>query len=155
MTADALSATDCVHIDDLLALQTRLLVRRLLLGQAGSDAAPLIDPAVLARYRDYRAAVDEHFREWHLVTPYAAHLGCSAKSLNRACRAAGDVTAKRIIVERVALEAKRLLAHGTDPVAAISTDLGFDEPTNFVKYFKRETALTPAQFRRSLLAARG
>lgn len=69
------------------------------------------------------------------------------QSLNRACQAAGDVTAKRVIVERIVLEAKRLLAHSSDTAAKISADLGFDEPTNFTKFFRRETNLTPAAFR--------
>lgn len=47
-----------------------------------------------------------------------------------------------MIVERIIL-AKRLLAHSPDPVAKISSDLGFDEPTKFVKLFRRETTLTP------------
>ncbi len=105
------------------------------------------------RYRDYRASVDQHFRQWHLVTPYARHLGYSTKSLDRACRATSDATAKRMIVERIILEAKRILAHSSDPVARVSDDLGFDEPTNFVKYFKRATNLTPTRFRDSLLPA--
>jgi AraC-like DNA-binding protein len=60
------------------------------------------------------------------------------------------MTAKRVIVERIVLEAKRLLARSALTVAAISHQLGFDEPTNFVKYFKRETGTTPAQFRAQL-----
>ena len=91
--------------------------------------------------------VDQQFRRWHLVTPYARHRGCSTKTLNRVCQAAANVTAKQVIVERIILEAKRLLAHGNDTAARIGADLGFDEPTNFAKYFRRETALTPATFR--------
>jgi AraC-like DNA-binding protein len=147
MTADATLPAGPAQRDELLALQARVLVSRLALGDTDSDPAHLIDPAVLQRYREYRATVDQECRRWHLVAPYARHLGCSAKSLNRACRAASDVTAKRVIVERIILEAKRVLAHTADPVAKISADLGFDEPTNFVKFFRRETDLTPAVFR--------
>lgn len=57
------------------------------------------------------------------------------------------MTAKQVIVERIILEAKRLLAHGNDTAAEIGADLGFGEPTNFAKYFRRETDLTPAAFR--------
>jgi len=147
MTADATSAADRAQLGGLLALQARVLVSRLALGDSGSDTEHLIDPALLRRYREYRAAVDQEYRRWHLVAPYARHLGCSAKSLNRACRAASDTTAKRVIVERIILEAKRLLAHRGDTAARISADLGFDEPTNFAKFFRRETRLTPAAFR--------
>jgi AraC-like DNA-binding protein len=153
MTADASSVIDPAQLDDLLALQARVLVRRLFVGHADTDAAHVDDAMAISRFRDYRSAVDRHYRRWHLVAPYSRHVGCSTKSLNRACQAVSDVTAKRIIVERIILEAKRLLAHGTEPVAVISADLGFDEPTNFVKYFKRETGLTPTQFRSSILTA--
>lgn len=151
MAADSSSASDPSRLNELLALQARLLVTRLSLGHASPAPAPLIDPMIINRYQVYRGAVDRHFRQWHLVNPYAQHLGWSSKSLNRACRATGDVTAKRVIIERIILEAKRLLAHTSDPVSTISSHLGFDEPTNFVKFFKRETGLTPVQFRRSPL----
>ncbi len=151
MTADASSATDPTQLNKLLAIQAQLLVKRLVLCHPIQHAAHLIDPVTIGRYRDYRAAVDQHFRQWHLVTPYARHLGYSTKSLDRACQATSDSNAKGMIVERIILEAKRVLAHSSEPVARISDDLGFDEPTNFVKYFKRVTNLTPTQFRDSLL----
>ena len=147
MAADAAGPADRARLGELLAGQARVLVSRLALGESDSDAEHLIDPLVLQRYREYRAAVDQEYRRWHLVAPYARHLGCSAKSLNRTCRAASDATAKQVIVERIILEAKRLLAHRHDTAARISVDLGFDEPTNFAKFFRRETGLTPAAFR--------
>ena len=154
MIADAGMSADRGRIGDLLAAEVRVLVGRLAL--AGSDSgradADLIDPALLHRAREYRAAVDRGFRRWHQVAPYARHLGCSTKSLNRACRAASDVTAKRVIVERIILEAKRILVHSSEPVAGISADLGFDEPTNFGKFFRRETGQPPAAFRASYRA---
>ncbi|MEV7027381.1 helix-turn-helix domain-containing protein, partial [Kitasatospora sp. NPDC093558] len=50
---------------------------------------------------------------------------------------------------RVALQAQRLLAHTDLPVAAIGRSLGFGEPTNFGKFFTRETGHTPGGFRRA------
>lgn len=134
-------------LGELLALQTEVLVRRLALGQAAVAERSQIDPVMLERYRAYRQLVDQEYRRWHHVAAYAPQLGCSAKSLNRACRAASDVTAKRVIVERIVLEAKRLLAHSNETAARIGAELGFDEPTNFTKFFRRETDLTPAAFR--------
>lgn len=139
--------------NELLALQTQVLVRRLALGQAGTATESQIDPVMLERYREFRTAVEREYRHWHQVATYAVHLACSAKSLNRACRAVGDVTAKQVIVERIVLEAKRLLAHSSVTAAKISADLGFDEPTNFTKFFRRETDMTPAAFRAAAQAA--
>jgi AraC-like DNA-binding protein len=45
------------------------------------------------------------------------------------------------------LEARRRLAHGRDPVARIAADLGFDDASNFSKYFQHRTGTTPAAFR--------
>lgn len=56
-------------------------------------------------------------------------------------------TAKTLIDARVALEAKRLLAHSDLPVAAIGHRLGFTEPTNFGKFFTRQTGDSPGTFR--------
>lgn len=150
MASDAQLPVDRNRLDGLLALQTRVLASRLALGVADQERTRLIDPTVLGRYHDFRAAVEREFRRWHQVGPYAAHLGYSPKTLDRSCRAAAATTAKRVIVERTLLEAKRLLAHSQLPVASISHQLGFDEATNFVKYFKRETGTTPNQLRAHL-----
>jgi AraC family transcriptional activator of pobA len=56
-------------------------------------------------------------------------------------------TAKEFIEEQVILEAKRLLAQGSRPIKEIAYELGFSEPTNMVKFFKKHTHTTPAAFR--------
>lgn len=152
MEADARSRGERQRLDRLLALQTAVLVGRLALGvsAAPADASRLVDPPLLTRYRDYITAVDAEYRHAHLVAHYAHHLGCSAKSLNRACRTVADVSAKDVIVARIVLEAKRRLALADDSVATISRQLGFDEATNFVKFFRRQTGATPTAFRASV-----
>ncbi|MDQ0786146.1 helix-turn-helix domain-containing protein [Streptomyces sp. B3I8] len=78
---------------------------------------------------------------------YAARVGYSLPTLNRACQAATGRNAKALIDARVALEAGRLLAHTDLPVATIGRRLGFTEPTNFGKFFTRQTGLPPGTFR--------
>jgi len=58
-------------------------------------------------------------------------------------------TPKQLIDERILLEAKRLLVHSNDPGKIIGLSLGFDEPTNFNKFFKKHTGKTPSEFRAS------
>ena len=112
----------------------------------------LVEPALLQRFRRYRALVEREFTRWHSVALYAAGLGCSEKSLSRAALAVADRSAKAILTDRIALEAKRMLAHSLLPVASIGYELGFSEPTNFVKFFRRETRLTPGAFREQMSA---
>jgi transcriptional regulator GlxA family with amidase domain len=48
----------------------------------------------------------------------------------------------------VVLEARRLLAHTDDSVAAIGESLGFSESTNFGKFFEARTGERPGAFRK-------
>jgi AraC-like DNA-binding protein len=70
--------------------------------------------------------------------------------LNTVSKTVVHQTAKAFIDSFVILEAKRLLVATTLSVKEISYECGFDEPTNFLKYFKKHTNLTPTQFRKTL-----
>lgn len=52
-----------------------------------------------------------------------------------------------MIATRIALEAKRLLVHTSLTVALIADELGFDDPSNFVKFFRREVGCAPIEVR--------
>ena len=95
----------------------------------------------------FRDELERGFRTRHQVADYAARLGYSTRTLNRLARDNTGLSAKQLVDERIVLEAKRLLAHGRDPVARIAADLGFDDPSNFSKYFQHRTGTTPAAFR--------
>lgn len=138
-------------VNALLRSQLEALVLRLHIDGLSSDEDP-VEPAQLQRFRRYRALVEHEFTSWHSVALYAQELGCSEKSLSRAARAVGDRSAKAVLIDRIVLEAKRLLAHSLLPVASIGYEIGFSEPTNFVKFFRRETRLTPGAFRSQLSA---
>ena len=147
MLSDATSNTEPSELNPVLSLQVQVMMARLRLGHHQSGATSSIDPVLLARFRSLRAAIERDFRRCHLVSPIAGQLGCSSKTLNRATRAVVDVSAKQMLAERIVLEAKRLLAHTNESSASIATQLGFDEPTNFVKFFRREAGTTPGSFR--------
>ena len=87
------------------------------------------------------------FTDTRTTTDYAQRIGTTPKSLVRACNAVAGTTPKQLIELRVSLEAKRLLAHSNLSVSAIGTELGFSEPTNFVKFFGRCEGMTPLAFR--------
>lgn len=99
------------------------------------------------RYRRFRQRLERDFVNHHQVQHYANALGMAEKTLSRVCLAACGEPAKAVINQRLILEAKRLLAHTTQPVQAIASDLGFAEVTHFVKFFKKLTGLTPVAFR--------
>jgi AraC-like DNA-binding protein len=52
-----------------------------------------------------------------------------------------------VVDDRVALQARRLLACTAMSVAEVGRHLGFPEPTNFGRFFHREVGTSPGQFR--------
>ena len=111
----------------------------------GSPVAP--DSETFLRFR---AAVEQHFARTRHVADYARQLGYTPRTLTRATLASAGVGAKAFIDRRVILEAQRLLAHSDTPVGLIAAQLGFDDPSNFVKYFAQRTGTTPAAFRQQI-----
>ena len=97
--------------------------------------------------RDFKTAVDIHFRKEHFTSFYAKLLNITPDHLNRSIKAKLGKTAKEYIQTRITTEAKRLL-HFTDLTnKEIGYELGFNEPANFSAFFKKCTALSPSNFK--------
>ncbi|MCJ0764840.1 helix-turn-helix transcriptional regulator [Variovorax terrae] len=125
----------------LMALLLRLACERV--RQAGDRALP----REAGMYRLFVRELEANFHKRLSVLDYARRLGYSESTLSRACLAAAGHTAKQALDLRIALEAKRLLVHSDETVVQIGHRLGFSEPTNFVKFFKRLAGVTPLEFR--------
>lgn len=81
------------------------------------------------------------------VNYYAKEIIITEKRLNQATTKVLGKSPKQLIDDRIMLEAKRILAHTTESLKEIGYRLGFEEPTNFIKYFKKHSKLTPTEFR--------
>ncbi len=98
----------------------------------------------------FKDLLEIHFGSNKQVSFYASLISVTMKRLNQASSKILGKTPKQMIDDRVMLEAKRLLAHTSDSIKEIGFRLGFDEPTNFIKYFKNHQNTTPVEFRDSL-----
>ncbi|GAA4898628.1 helix-turn-helix transcriptional regulator [Ferrimonas pelagia] len=103
-------------------------------------------------YHQFGRLLEANFAQRRSVVFYAAQLACSASTLNRLCRSLTGLSAKQTIDRRVALEAKRLLSQQVLSVSQIAYQLGFSEPTNFVKFFRRMERLSPKAFRQERIS---
>jgi AraC-like DNA-binding protein len=83
------------------------------------------------------------------VALLSRRLHVSTSTLTRTCQEVLGYSAKEVLDRRVALEAQRLLVHSTATSSAIGEQLGFTEPTNFVKFFRRMVGATPESFRQA------
>ncbi len=81
---------------------------------------------------------------------YAAKIGVSVSHLRNTVREQTGKSPSQLIRREVSLEAKRLLIHTDLSAAEISYSLGFDDPSYFGRYFKRETGISPRAFKRQI-----
>jgi len=112
------------------------------------ETAPIgHSPARVELCQRFEELVEQSASAHRSVSWYADALGVSAKTLARACEAVFGASAKQHLDRRIALRAKRMLVHTTATVEDIAVELGFSEPTNFVKFFRRLEGCTPRAFR--------
>ncbi|AMJ67756.1 helix-turn-helix domain-containing protein [Hymenobacter sp. PAMC 26628] len=78
---------------------------------------------------------------------YADRLAVHVNHLNRVLKETTGYTTTEIIGSRVTQEAKLLLKQTRWNISEISDSLGFAEVAHFSNFFKRQTALSPANFR--------
>lgn len=97
----------------------------------------------------FRDLLNIHYKSLKSVQGYAGQISISEKRLTNATTKTMGKTPKDLIDERVMLEAKRLLIHTNNSIKEIGYELGFEEPTNFIKYFRKHAAKTPIEFRES------
>ncbi|RDJ19819.1 AraC family transcriptional regulator [Bosea caraganae] len=136
------------HKSFLLRNQLYTLIARLAIAHSCADDTAEHSPCHLNRFNRFRQAVEKDFRKLHKIGEYARILGYSEKTLTRSILSSAGVSPKSFLSQRIVLEAKRLLIHTTQTVSAIAHQIGFDEPSNFIKFFKRETGCAPTEFRR-------
>ena len=103
----------------------------------------------IKEFARFMLLIEEKFMKTRDASIYADIMHMTYKSLNNICKLAVNQTAKQLIDAHTILEAKRKLVIEGVQVQELAQELGFEEVTNFVKYFKKHTLVTPAQFRGS------
>lgn len=98
-------------------------------------------------YRTFRDAVEAHYTEHWTIARYAAELGVSESTLNRAVRRVAGCSAYEVTQERLELEARRRLRFTGAPVHLIAADLGFVDASYFARFVRRRTGRTPSDHR--------
>ncbi len=95
----------------------------------------------------FKDLLENNYKNLKSVKEYAVKINISEKRLNQATSKIVGKSPKELIDDRILLEAKRLLVHGNQSIKEIGFHLGFEEPTNFTKYFRKHLSKTPIEFR--------
>jgi len=83
----------------------------------------------------------------HKVNDFARLLNTTPQNLNAICRKHSGKSASEHVASQLLLEAKRYILHTENTINEIAYTLSFNDPSNFVKFFRKHENLTPVQFR--------
>lgn len=100
-------------------------------------------------FRDFSRLLEIHFREKHNVSEYAELLHIAPKTLTHKFKSLQLESPNQLIINRIILEAKRLLIYTDKTVKEIAYDLGYEDPAYFNRLFTNKTGNTPAHFKKS------
>jgi len=91
--------------------------------------------------------VEENYQFNLPVNEYAGKLAITPNHLTQTVNQLTGKTSSQIIKAKQVLEIKRLLVHTNLSVTEIATQLNFPDQSYFTKFFKRETGISPLQYR--------
>lgn len=101
--------------------------------------------------KNFQKLIESHYTTLRLPKDYAELLYITPNHLNALCKDVLNISAGEVIRNRIVLEAKRLLINLQLTISEIATRLSFDDNSYFTKFFKKQTGLTPDEFRKETL----
>lgn len=107
----------------------------------------IVNRKYLSEFIDFQNLVEQEVTKYTKVKDYAKLIGVSTKTLNTITKTIVNKSAKEFIDDICTKQIKRLLINTELSIKEIAYASGFEESTNFYKYFKRQTQTTPEQFR--------
>jgi AraC-like DNA-binding protein len=95
--------------------------------------------------------IEENHQKNISLSDYARMIGITSNHLTQTVKLLTGKTSSQIIKAKQLMEIKRLLVHTNMNVSEIATQLNFEDQSYFTKFFKRETGITPIQYRGEVL----
>ncbi|MFW2376231.1 MAG: helix-turn-helix domain-containing protein [Cellulophaga baltica] len=123
----------------LIIICTRLAKDQLILKDFDNEQVDVI--------RKFNVLVDTHYKTKRKVADYADLLFKSPKTLSNLFAKYNQKSPQQIILERITLEAKRLMQYTDKQNQEIAFELGFNDSAHFSSFFKKMTRFSPTQYR--------
>ncbi|WP_066631602.1 helix-turn-helix domain-containing protein [Labilibacter marinus] len=99
-------------------------------------------------FTTFKNKLEKEYVQTRSSAYYASQLNVSYKFLNDVVKKLTQKTIKAFIDDFVTTEIKRYLVSSSLSVKEIGYKTGFEEPSNLVKFFKKNTDITPLLFRK-------
>lgn len=113
------------------------------------------DPKIISnlyaqdRFEEFLELLDKHIVTHKQVAQYTDLMNLSAYQLNEITKSSVGKTASELINEHILLEAKRYLLATPNQVKDIADQLGFEDNSYFIRFFKKHIGHSPEAFRKS------
>lgn len=117
---------------------------------AHSSNSDKLNKDYFAHFVNFKNLVENDFSKTRNAKDYAARLSITPKHLNTIVKTVTLNTTKAFIDQYVILESKRAILSGSNSFKEVSYQMGFDEVTNFSKFFKKHTGLSPKEYKSAL-----
>ncbi|MBS1543907.1 MAG: helix-turn-helix domain-containing protein [Bacteroidetes bacterium] len=102
------------------------------------------------RFEEFNDLLERHIARAKSASVYADLLNLSTYQLNAITKSSVGKTAAELIDEHVILEAKRHLLATPDQIKDIAWNLGYEDVSYFIRFFKKHTRQSPEAFRKNL-----
>ncbi|WP_396177360.1 AraC family transcriptional regulator [Flavobacterium sp.] len=96
----------------------------------------------------YKKLIEVHYSKHKLPSYYAGKLNITTNHLNKLCKEETGKTAGDFIRKHILLESQRQLRYTTLSINEIADELGFESPSYFITFFKKQVGNTPEIFRK-------
>lgn len=107
----------------------------------------LVSPVEKEDILNFKALLDRYWSEKKSVQFYADQCNLSVNVFSKKVKKYFGKTPSKLIRERLALEAKKLLHLTHKSVKEVAHELGFEDAYYFSRYFKKEVGVSPNVFR--------
>ena len=99
------------------------------------------------RFEEFLELLEKHIATNKQVANYTDMMNLSPYQLNEITKSSIGKTASEMINEHILLETKRYLLATPNQIKDIADQLGFEDPSYFIRFFKKHTGQSPQEFR--------
>ena len=140
----SLDASDSINV---LRSYTNILLfelERLLLSKNRTKKTDLKMEKILK----FKKLIEQYYSKQKLPSYYAELLNITPNYLNKLCKKEMGSTAGDMIRKHILIESQRQLRFTTLSINEIADQLGFESPSYFITFFKKQMGITPEIFRK-------
>lgn len=143
----SIATEDGTHVYDRLA--EAIIENILMLDERRSSESPKKSTRNMDLFRQFFDLLNQQHGRQHRPAFFASKLNVTINHLGKIIKQESGETMMKWINRSVLQQAKIELKHTTLPIYSIAEKLSFPNPSFFNKFFRRETGMTPKQYRES------